>query len=240
MKKYIALATITSAFLFAGKNVVPTSSEPIPITNPAPAMQNSISHSIDFKIGTLGAGFDLEHMFSKKNALRFNFNYFKYTKDNKDIGDVKYNAKLKLLTAGLLYDYHPWEGSFRVSIGAYYNKNKLTGSAKPAREQTVTYGGKTYSGNAIDHIDAKIDFKKFAPYVGIGWSSTQSHGWHFVADIGVLYVGSPKIYSKAYATNPAIQTDLDNHVEKERQKIYKDVKKFKWWPVISIGIQKKF
>ncbi len=243
MKKIIALAVVTSALTFAGKNVIPAPSEPVAVT-PPPAMEDKLtSHGIGLKIGTLGVGVDIEHYFSKKHALRFNPNYFKYTKDNKEIGDVSYDAKLTLKNVGLLYDYHPWESSFRISLGAYYNGNKLTGTARPSG--SVTFGGKTYNPGEIGRVEAKVDFKKVAPYLGIGWSSPDKEGWHFIGDIGVMYVGSPKIWTKAYASKTLpnynqIQADLDNRVETEKQKIYNDVKKYKWWPVISIGIQKKF
>jgi len=237
MKKITLALAISSVALFAGKDVTPVTTPAVDVPTPAPAKISN--NGVALKIGTLGVGLDYEHFFNKKFALRTNINYFKYTKNHKNIGDVNYDAKLTLFSAGLLADYHPWASSFRLSTGIYYNGNKLKGTARPT-SGTVTYGGQTYNSNDISWVKAKVDFRKVAPYLGIGWSSVESNGWHFSADIGVLFVGKPKIYTKAYSSNPIIQAQLNNDVNTEKQKIYKDVKKYKYWPVISIGIEKKF
>ena len=235
MNKVILSALAISSIAFAGKNVAPVAVPPVSVPAVAPAAVSS--NGVALKVGTLGVGVDVEHMFNQKFGMRFNVNGLNLTK-TKTYDNIKYKAKLKLLSAGLLADYHPWGSMFRVSGGVYYNGNKITGTAKPAG--SVTYGGKTYAIGQIGKIDAKIDFKKVAPYLGIGWSSTESSGWHFTTDIGVMYVGKPKVNLKAHANNSALQNDLDNHTASEEAKVYKDVKKYKWWPVVSIGIERKF
>jgi outer membrane protein W len=229
MRKVLVLSLV-AASAFAGKNVAVAPVAPVPVENVAPAA--IASHSISLKAGTLGVGVDIEHMFNKKHALRFNINGLKVSK-TKTLDDVKYDLDLKLLNAGLLYDYHPWEGSFRLSVGVYYNGNKIEGSATPA--SNVTIGNTTYTPAQVGRIDAKIDFKKIAPYIGIGWSSTETKGWHFTADIGVMYSGTPKVSLKT-TSNLVSQADI----EQEIQNVKDDIKKYRWWPVLTIGIQKKF
>ena len=235
MKRVILSALAISSIAFAGKNVAPVAVPPVSVPSVAPAAISS--NGVALKVGTLGVGVDFEHMFNQKFGMRLNVNGFKLNK-TKTYDEIKYKAKLKLLSAGLLADYHPWGSMFRVSGGVYYNNNKITGTARPTG--TVTYGGKTYNVGEIGRIDAKIDFKKVAPYLGIGWSSTESSGWHFTTDIGVMYVGKPRVNLKAHANDPTIQNDLDSRTADEEAKVYKDVKKYKWWPVISIGIERKF
>lgn len=237
MKK-LSFIVATTISLMAGKNVAPVVSTPTPVPAPAPAPILS-SDAIDLKLSTLGVGVDYEHMFNKKFGLRFNINGFRLTK-NKVYDDIKYHAKLKLFSAGILADYHPWGGIFRISTGAYYNKNKITGTAKP--NKSVTIGNTIYTPDQIGQVNAKIDFKKFAPYLGIGWSSVEHDGWHFVADIGVMFSGKPRVHIKAKA-KPAfssLQSQLDQDAKKEERNVYHDVKKYKFWPVIAIGIQKRF
>ncbi len=233
MKK-IFLAFCCSTFLFAGKNVVPAAAEPVNVPTPAPAMPIS-SHAIDLKIGTLGVGMDIEHMFNKKFGVRFNINGGQITR-HKTYDDIYYDAKLKLFSAGILADYHPWGGIFRITTGLYYNRNKITATATPTG--SVEIGNETFT-NVVD-VDAKIEFNKLAPYIGIGWSSVEHNGWHFVADIGVMYSGRPKVHIKATSSDPTIQSQLDSQARIEEQNVYNDVKKYKFWPVISIGIQKRF
>ncbi len=251
MRKIIILALTASVALFAGKNVIPAPSEAVPVpaeVPEAPAVLNS--NGLSLKIGTLGVGVDYEHFFNKKHALRFNPNYFKYTKNNKEIKGITYDAKLTLKSAGIIYDYHPWEGAFRLSLGAYYDGNKLDATAYKKSGQTVTFGNKTYEIQGSATIDATVDFKKFAPYVGIGWSSPEKTGWHLTADIGVMYVGSPKVSYTATGNyvDPITGNTVDitndptfkANIEKEKNEIYDKMKKYKWYPVLSIGITKKF
>ena len=225
MKKLIIASALSTVAIFAGKNVATTQVEPIPVV--APAM---VSNAIALKVGTLGVGVDIEHMFNKKHAIRLNVNGLKVSR-SKELDDIDYDLDLKLLSAGLLYDYHPWESSFRLSVGLYYNGNKIEGTARP--KGSVKIGEHTYTFTN-ERIDAKIDFKKVAPYIGFGWSSVEKDGWHFTADVGVMYSGTPKVN---ITTNAAVSaSDINDEIKNVKD----DIENYKWWPVVSIGIQKKF
>jgi hypothetical protein len=267
MKKMLLATAFTTVALLAGKDVIPAVSEPAPVVDSAPATtlpnltqrDYLTSHGLGLKVGTLGVGVDFEHFFNKKHALRINPNYLKITRDDEDIEGINYDAELKLQNAGLIYDYHPWGTAFRVSTGIYYNGNKLTATARPQNlgEEIFDIGGQEYKFEGNAEIDAKVDFKKVAPYVGIGWSSAEKNGWHIIADIGVMYVGSPKvsyninknsgtIYQKDNNGNWNPIADIENNqeiktaIDKEAAEIKDEMKDYKWWPVLTIGIQKKF
>ena len=237
MKKIALSLALCSVVLFAGKNVVVADVPPASVPQ---VVNNTISNGVALKLGTLGVGADFEHFFNNKFALRANVNYFKYTKD-KTIKDVPFHGKFTLFTAGVLADYHPWESAFRVSSGLYYNGNKFTVSAK--QNQSITINGHRYNAGDIS-MNGKIDFNKVAPYLGIGWSSTEVNGWHFTADIGVMYHGKPKVHlqGKISSTNTSgyTQSDLNRDVKAKENEIYNKIKKYKYYPVISIGIEKKF
>jgi len=247
MKKVMLIASVlATSSLFAGKNVIPATAEPINVPTPqVPALENETLYNANLKIGTLGIGVDISRAINPNLAIRLNLvNYFKYNKKKK-IGEINYDAHLKLLSAGLLLDYFPSDTStFRITAGAYYNKNKLYGTAKPTLTKSITIGGTTYNATKVVSVDTSITFKKFAPYIGIGWGNKPSKsGWQFSLDIGAMYQGSPRIYAKATPAagmTPAQIATLNTNVEKERVKIYKDVKKYKWYPVVSIGISKSF
>src|SRR5437867_13446194 len=76
------------------------------------------------KAGTLGAGVDVSKGISETLAVRLQANALNY---NRDItkSDVDYDADIKLKSAGLLLDWHPFSGTFRVSAGAYWNGNEV-------------------------------------------------------------------------------------------------------------------
>ena len=261
MKKMLLATAFTTVALLAGKDVIPAVSDPTPVVDSAPAATTLpnltqrdylTSHGLGLKVGTLGVGVDFEHFFTKKHALRINPNYLKITRDDEEIEGINYDAELKLQNAGLIYDYHPWGTAFRVSTGIYYNGNKLTATARPSSTETYTIGNHKYQLDSQASIDAKVDFKKVAPYVGIGWSSAEKNGWHLIADIGVMYVGSPKVDYKVNSATGTIKdltlnqeisinsTILNEQIDKEAAEIKDEIDDYKWWPVLTIGIQKKF
>jgi hypothetical protein len=240
MKKVIALAVVASGVLFAGKNVELAPVAPIDITPATPSILSGVSsNGVALKVGTLGIGVDVEHMFNKKHGLRLNVNGIKVSK-SKSIEGIDYDLDLKLFTAGLLYDYYPNESAFRLSAGVYYNGNKIEGHAQPSISRSITIGDKTYTASDKVKVYSKIDFKKVAPYLGIGWSSTELNGWHFTADIGVMYHGKPKAKLKATTKNVAAQPLLDIEAAKEQKQLQDKVEDYKFYPVIMVGIQRKF
>jgi len=247
MKKVVLMTSaLAVSSLFAGKNVIPAPVEPVSVPTPqVPVAQSETLYNANLKFGTLGFGLDISRAINPNLAIRLNaINYFKFNKKT-NIGDIDYDAHLKLLSVGLLLDYFPSSTStFRLTTGAYYNKNKLYGTAKPTATASVTIGGTTYTSSQVVSVDTSVTFKKFAPYIGIGWGNKPSKdGWQFSFDLGAMYQGTPKIYAKATpnsSMNAAQIATLNANVEKERVKIYNDVKKYKWYPVVSIGISKSF
>ncbi len=253
MRKGLFLSFLCAGVLYAGGDIVPPM-EPV-VEAPVAAdvnddaveqgAPNPYGYNAALKVGTLGVGLDISRALNDGVALRLNVNGLKINR-TETLDDVDYDASLKLLTAGLLADYYPFENGFRLSAGAYYNGNKLDGTATPADTQSVKIGDQTFTGAQLGHLDAKVDFKKFAPYLGIGWGNdSRRKGWGFTFDLGVLYQGSPKVYAKGYvdANAPgkaALQTQIDTEVEKERQNIANDIDNYKWYPVVMIGINYTF
>ena len=218
------------------------------ITAPTPVVpveQDSFK-LVGLQIGTLGVGANFAMAINESLQLRLNINGLKVSKTKTQDG-IKYDGDLKLFTAGLLADYYPSATStFHYSLGAYYNKNKLTATAKP-NGLSYIINGTTYTVNAIDKIDASLTFKKFAPYAGFGWGGKLNNsGWGWNFDIGVMYHGTPKFSLKATPGNlaslPAGKTwaDVVNDVSAQEATTQSDVKKYKFYPVISVGFVYRF
>jgi hypothetical protein len=196
----------------------------------------------------LGVGVDIEHKFDSKNGVRLNINGIKISRDD-ELDDIEYDLDFDLFTAGILYDYYPYETNFRLTTGLYYNKNEIEGSAMPSN--AVKLGNIIYDPDEIGKLTAKIDYdNKIAPYFGIGWSSKAKNGWQFTADIGAMYTGKPRVTAEVTpgstinALPEPIKTEavkaLNESIAKETEYIYEDVKDYKWWPVLMIGVKKKF
>ena len=238
----IALATIA----YAGKDVAPAAAPVAPIEPVAqPSVNSSSFNLVGLQIGTLGVGANFAMPINKNFQARLNINGLKVSKTKTKDG-IKYDADLKLFTAGLLLDYYPMDSStFHLSLGAYYNKNKVTAKAVP-NGNTYTINGKTYEINIVKQIDASLTFKKFAPYLGLGWGGKLNNsGWSWNLDLGVMYHGTPKFkltptkgpQADDYPTKwaDAVRTIADKEAETQS-----DVKDYKFYPVISVGFAYRF
>jgi hypothetical protein len=192
------------------------------------------------KIGTLGYGVELNVGFSDSFGARLGYNAFTY-KYNTSASSVNYDFKLQLRTISILGDWYPFEGGFRTSGGLVYNDNQVGLDGLPTAG-TYTINGTTYSSTDIGSLKGAMSFGNVSPYLGIGWGNpvAKDKGWGMVSDIGVLFQGSPRTNlvatcGAAIVGSPTC-TQLQNDAAAENTKLQDDLKRFKWWPVISIGI----
>ena len=160
--------------------------------------------------------------------------------------DVDYDAKVKLQTIGALADWHPWGSGFRVSVGAYYNKTRLTLHARPTAGSTINLGGESFAlGSELQSADARVRFRKTAPYVGIGWgnASSKTNTWSVVADLGVLYQQTPRstlTATCAPTADAAVCDRIQSRAAVEQAELRDGLADFRWYPVVSIGLAYRF
>ena len=195
------------------------------------------------KAGTLGAGLDVSVGMSESLGLRLQANALNYDHDITE-SDVDYNADLELKSAGLLLDWHPFSGVFRVSAGAYWNGNEATAVGKPTGG-FYEINGVPYPSAAIGSLDGQIDFESVAPYFGIGWASAPKagRGITFAFDLGVLYQGEPNVGLTAVCGPlvPAPQcAQLQSDVAAEQASLQEELSDYKFYPAVSFGIGYRF
>jgi hypothetical protein len=205
----------------------------------APISSIRIPYSLNnfgLKIGTLGAGIEYEHRFNSAFGLRLNANILKLN-FNATWENMNSKVDASMLTAGAIADYHPFDGGFRVSAGAYYDKGKLAFDAT-TDSGGFTMQGKDYTGQY--RFDSQMLVNTLAPYLGIGWSSSKDDDWKLTADLGILYHGKPKFRINKVTpldgqpTVPQSEIDKDNLAQDGAYRTYR------LYPVISIGIQRRF
>ncbi len=190
--------------------------------------------TVNGKISTLGLGAEAAFPVTSSVDARiginsYNYNFNKSTNSNGLA--TNYNGKLDLQSLQALADWHPMEGSFRVSGGLVYNNNKFSLTALPSAGQ-VSVGGTNYTIGAGQSVNAAVDFNKVAPYLGIGWGRTPKNtGLSFTSDIGLLFQGSPK---GSVTTNVTGVTAAS--LAQANADLNSSLKNFKIYPVISFGI----
>ena len=236
--KLILSFILSFTFIFSKAVALNSANNGVKLKNQA---DDSSSYSVIYKMGTLGFGVDFEYMFNSTLGVRANFNGFSYRVNGVALGDNEYSFEGDLASSGLLVDYHPWQNAFRFSGGVYNHKSSITGVVKPTSGE-VTVGDKTYPSMQIGSIDTKIDFNHINPYMGFGFSSASKSGWHFMADIGALYIGTPKakLTAKAAKGFEGLQYILDDQAKIEEDKINNTLEKYNWYPVLSVGVQFKY
>lgn len=200
------------------------------------------------KASTLGFGLEADYALTEKFSLRGQFNTFDHD-DTFDKDGVKYTGSLDLSTFGLLVDWHPMGGGFRVTSGVYSNGNSLSGVG--TGEGTYTIGDQTYTVGPTDTLRATADVdlgSSIAPYFGIGWGHAPSNkgGLLLSFDIGVLVQGSPDATLAVTGTANGGTADFTNdptlqaEVRKEEQNLEEDLSNFEIYPVLSFGIGWRF
>ena len=193
--------------------------------------------------GSTGVGAHVVVPLAGTVNARFGANYFKHNFD-KTSGLVDYDIKGKLQTVDALVDWYPLADSrFRLTAGALYNGNKFDARGKPNAAGQFTLNGHTYSAADVGILTGHIDFRKAAPYLGIGWGNAldASGRWTAGVDVGAFYQGKGNVELKSVncAALTAQCTALANDVAVQRLRLAKDMDDYKVYPVVraSLGVR---
>jgi hypothetical protein len=196
--------------------------------------------ALGLKAGTLGAGLDLTVGLAPALNLRVGAQGFSYSRTFTEQG-ISYDGKADLRSAWLLLDVHPGGKGTRVSVGGVYSRNKITGASPSSG--TVTVNGVAYPVALVGTIDGEAKANDVCPYIGLGWGNAVRPGspLRFAFDVGVFYQGAPKISLAAHPAIPALVPPVFfADLEKERQKTEDDVSKYKFYPVVNLGLSYRF
>lgn len=188
------------------------------------------------KASTLGAGLDIGWAFSESFGARLSLNGYT-TDDTFTESDIEYKADLDLATAGVLLDWHPFRGHFRLTGGAYVNGNELSATGR-ATGGTFVINGVPYSAADIGALNGNIEFGSISPYVGFGFGRMSKSGFKFTVDIGVLYQKPDATLNVACAVGIPAPTcaQLQSDVAAEQAQLNDELDDYRFYPVIGIGI----
>lgn len=197
------------------------------------------------KGGTLGLGGGVGIDISDNLTARVGYTSYNLDKDI-STSDVDYKGKVKLGGAEALLDWYPFTGTFRVTGGLVFSRNKIDVDAK--LNQTVDINGTTYQASDVGSLNGSVKFKSTVPYLGIGWGNVagKNGNFHFIADIGVEFQGSPdvKLHGSCtpafQASNPTECAQLSSDVAQEEKDLNNKVSDYKWWPVLNLGVAYRF
>lgn len=206
----------------------------------APALAQA---GVTGSIGTTGLGLHLTLPLQDQLNARVGVNGLNWSHDIRTT-NIEYDAKLKLRTIEALLDYHPGGGNFRFTGGLVYNGNKITGTGTPRFGGSYTFNGTTYPAATAGTLEARADFRRIAPYLGIGFGNAAAGtpGWGFSADLGVLFQGSAdtSVRSRDCTAPAPLCSRLASDLAAENREIEEDVDDFKAFPVLRVGLHYRF
>lgn len=208
----------------------------------AGAAQAQVGVTLD--AGTTGAGVHLVVPMESNLNGRFGANYFKHD-FNRTTNNVDYAIKGKLQTYDILFDWYVREGSvFHVTGGLVYNGNKFNATGQPNQLGKFTLNGTSYSTADVGVLSGRIDYRKAAPYLGIGWGNAlkSNSRWSFNTDIGVFYQGNPNVHlaSVGCAAAKTVCDALVKDVAAERLRLQDDTDSLKVYPVLRGSLNYRF
>jgi len=197
--------------------------------------------ALGLKVGTLGAGLELTIEATDQVNVRFGGNYFKLNKQI-DIEGNDYDLDVSLHSYSALADWFVSDGSFRITAGVFINKNGLTGKALARNSYEID--NTIYTSTEVGILTAKVKFRSFSPYLGIGWGNplADDSNLSFMFDLGVVFAGKPRldITSKGgtLSNNSILLADIV-----QAEQAFRDtgeVNYLKFYPVISVGLNYRF
>ena len=184
------------------------------------------------KAGTTGLGLEGTFRMSEAFNLRGGFYTFDYSTDIEEDG-IQYDGDLELRNAGLFVDWHPFTGTFRVSVGGVQSGNAFGGAA----DGELEVGDDTY----FAQLQADVDWDGFAPYLGVGWgNAVGSPGWSFSFDLGVMFTGEPSVSLTGTVDDPLLQAEFEDDLAREEETLRRELEDVKYYPVINLGLAYRF
>ncbi|WP_374470141.1 hypothetical protein [Phenylobacterium sp.] len=203
------------------------------------AFAQSGPFAIGLNAGTPGLGVEAKLRVGDRLVVRGGGDWLNLSHDE-DYSGVNYDGKLKAATAGLFADWHPGGSAFLVSGGAYFGDRKLDLTARPTGP--VEIGGATFTPAQVGRIDGKAKLSSAQPFVGVGFDNTftTERAWGFRALVGVSFSDDPDVSLQASGGTLSGDPTFQARLRQEEADIRDDAKDFKYYPVVQIGVSRRF
>lgn len=227
------------------KTQVTTTTQTVNIQTQTQILEDEIDYvppyiALALKAGTLGFGAELTlGVIEDALNIRVGGNYLPLKFSGK-IKDVDYEVEVNWGSVPMMLDWHPFYNNFRITGGVMYNRNRAHLDARLNDSQKI--GDHEYTPEEIGTLTGSVDFRLFAPYVGLGFGNAvggPDTSWNFVFDVGVMFQGVPGISLSADGTksgDPVFQADL----AQEEDDVQNEADKFQFYPVVAAGVSYQF
>ncbi|MCK5919248.1 MAG: hypothetical protein KAG34_12540, partial [Cocleimonas sp.] len=194
-------------------------------------------YSVGFKVGTMGLGVELNKPLQESLDFRLSLNYIEGQVSNFKVGSIEYDVDASATSIQAVLDWYPKQNKKLYLSGGFLLGND---NINPEPTPDFVFRG-VKIGQALDRfdVDLNVDYGDIAPYIGVGYSNkvAKDKGWYYSAELGLAYLGMPKvgfnIIDKTTGKTPTLipQEELD----KELVRIKNKVDNYKIFPVMSFS-----
>ena len=187
--------------------------------------------AIAVKAGTMGPGVDVAIPLGRKLVVRAGGTFLNMSRTQTE-GDeeitVQFDADVSWSSFSGMIDFHPFEGGFRLTAGAYLDNREVTALGKPITEYDLD--GKIFQPERLGSLSATFKYDQaISPYLGIGFGDmTRRSRVGFLFDMGMIYTGEP--------TFEMVGTGMIAQTADWAATMQEGLKSFTWMPVISLGV----
>lgn len=204
--------------------------------------QAQIAVSAD--LGTSGAGVAVIVPMETYLNGRFGIHYFN-TSSNKRAAAVDYASKGRLKNVDFLFDWFIVDRSkIRLTGGVVYNASEIAATAKAGADGKYVINGHPYNAVDVGTLNGVVDFRKAAPYLGIGWGNpiSRAKSWHLMADLGVMYQGRGRaaLASRGCVTSTVVCRAVAADVAADKASFQEELDSYKFYPVARFGMAYTF
>ena len=197
------------------------------------------------KLGTLGVGGDVVMPILDRANARVGANWFSAGRDF-DRNGVGYDAKLDLASAGVMVDWFAiGESELRLTFGLIVNHNRLRLNSKQGTSGAYEWNGTTYPRSSVTEANEQWSIKPVAPYIGIGFGNpvAKDTNWSLNVDLGVMYTDTPSLRMNGTCSSgltiPQCQ-QMQDDIKAEEARRKRDYRANRVYPVVSVGLGKRF
>lgn len=195
------------------------------------------------RVGTLGLQGEIGYKIHSTLLLRFQAGGFFHKRKTFNFDGVTYHdVEMSPQTYNFIADwYFLNQSGFKISIGGGYNRNHLVLNRDMTPLPQYSIGGATVPGSYIGIVRSQYHFRRFTPYVGVGYDTQKLGTTNFSLsiDIGAYLQGDCRATVKA--TGP-IQNDAQGMemLKDKAQKLIDDTGWIKTYPVVSLCLRYHF
>jgi hypothetical protein len=195
-------------------------------------VDNTAKISLSAEGGTTGGGGTLALRFADNFGASAGFDEYRHTFKDQKLGDVNIggSVRLKNESAGLRL-FPDKDSSFFLCVGAFFNQNRLDGTANGK----FTINGTDYSLPAGESLKLRYEQKPVVPFVTIGGNFfyfDDDHHWALGGELGAVLIGKPRLTMQDYGGSSISAADLQSWEKTVRD----DLNKVSAWPIIKVQL----